>query len=108
MLPFSFARKPVDTASWTAEDALAIGVYCALSAEGDFAQGVRWAVNHGGDSDSTGAICGNILGAAFGERAIPREWLERLELRDVIEQLADDLVVGWRVGTNWNERYPPT
>jgi len=27
----------------------------------------------------------------LGEQAIPRRWVERLELRDVIEQVADDL-----------------
>ena len=48
------------------------------------------AVNHSGDSDSTGAIAGNLAGALYGEAAIPPEWLEALELRDVIEQVADD------------------
>jgi ADP-ribosylglycohydrolase len=39
---------------WVAEEALAIGVYAALTAQGDFVRGVRNAVNHSGDSDSTG------------------------------------------------------
>jgi ADP-ribosylglycohydrolase len=75
---------------WVAEEALAIGLYCALAA-GSFEQGVLLAVNHGGDSDSTGAITGNILGAHLGAHAIPSDWRERLELHDVIEALAADL-----------------
>ena len=52
------------------------------------------AVNHGGDSDSTGAITGNILGAAIGYEAIPQFFLDDLELRDVILHMADDLYRG--------------
>lgn len=76
---------------WIAEEALAIAVYCALRA-GDFAEAVLLAVNHGGDSDSTGAIAGNLLGAVQGVGAIPPRWLEPLELRAAITTVADDLL----------------
>jgi ADP-ribosylglycohydrolase len=72
---------------WVAEEALAIALYCALAAD-DFENGVRLAVNHGGDSDSTGAITGNLLGTLHGVRAIPDRWLAQLELRAEIEELA--------------------
>lgn len=75
---------------WVAEEALAIGLYCALVAR-DFEHGVLLAVNHGGDSDSTGSIAGNLLGLVQGEAGIPKRWLDRLELRDVIARVADDL-----------------
>lgn len=75
---------------WIAEEALAIAIYCALVAR-DFRHGVVIAVNHDGDSDSTGAITGNLLGAMLGEASIPRDWLVRLELREVIGEVADDL-----------------
>jgi ADP-ribosylglycohydrolase len=75
---------------WVAEEALAIAIYCALVGR-DFAEGVVLAVNHGGDSDSTGAMTGNILGTATGVDAIPERWLAELELRDEIDQLAHDL-----------------
>jgi len=77
-------------AGFVAEEALAIGLYAALQASG-FEQGVLVAVNHSGDSDSTGSIAGNLLGLALGEHAIPARWLAKLELRDVVEQVADDL-----------------
>lgn len=84
---------------WIAEEALAIAIYCALVAR-NFKHGVILAVNHDGDSDSTGAIVGNILGAIHGEKAIPTEWLEPLELRNVITELAEDLYgfVDWDIG----------
>ncbi len=75
---------------WTAEEALAIATHCALTAD-TFRSGVLHAVNHDGDSDSTGAICGNLLGAALGAGAIDGDLLEGLEGRDVITQVADDL-----------------
>jgi ADP-ribosylglycohydrolase len=76
--------------AWVGEEALAISVCCALTAA-DFGDGVLRAVNHSGDSDSTGAITGNLLGALWGEAAIPARWLEGLELRGEISRLADDL-----------------
>lgn len=78
-------------AGFTAEEALAIAVYAALVAR-DFEHGVRLAVNHSGDSDSTGAIAGQLLGATLGEAAVPAAWRERVELGDVVEALAADLV----------------
>lgn len=60
-------------AGWTGHEALAIALYCALVAK-DFPSGIRMAVNHSGDSDSTGAIAGNILGAAYGARYLPGAW----------------------------------
>jgi ADP-ribosylglycohydrolase len=48
-------------------------------------------VNHDGDSDSTGALAGNLLGTMHGADAIPSSWLEPLELRDAIVTIATDL-----------------
>ncbi|XKH61596.1 ADP-ribosylglycohydrolase family protein [Halomonas sediminis] len=99
---------------WVAEEALAIAVYCALVAE-DFRHGVMLAVNHDGDSDSTGAIAGNILGVMHGINAIPAAWLEPLELREVITEIAQDLLAvnEWHVDEfggkddDWvSEKYP--
>lgn len=75
---------------WTADEALAIGLWCALMAD-SFEQGVSWAVNHSGDSDSTGMIAGHLLGIQLGCAGIPERWLTSLELREVIEQVAEDI-----------------
>ena len=79
-------------AGWVAEEAVAIAVYAALSHPRDLRAALLLAVNHSGDSDSTGAICGHLLGAELGESALPADWLAQLEGRAVIERLADDLV----------------
>ena len=76
---------------WVGEEALAIAVYCALKHPDSFEDAIIAAVNHSGDSDSTGAIAGNIVGASLGLSVIPKKFLEALELRDVILELADDL-----------------
>jgi ADP-ribosylglycohydrolase len=93
---------------WVAEEALAISVCCALAAT-EFRDGVTLAVNHSGDSDSTGAITGNLLGAQLGVAAIPEGWLADLELRDEIVQLASDLdsIVSGAINAEavW-DRYP--
>ena len=49
------------------------------------------AVNHDGDSDSTGAITGNIVVTLYGVEALPGRWLEQVELREVIDQVATGL-----------------
>lgn len=76
---------------WVAEETLAIAVYCSLKYQNDFDKALRASVNHSGDSDSTGAVTGNILGASLGYQAIPQKYKDRLELSDVILEIADDL-----------------
>ena len=76
---------------WVAEETLGIAIYCALKYQNDFSAGIIAAVNHEGDSDSTGAVTGNILGALLGYSLIEDKWKEKLELHDVIIEMADDL-----------------
>jgi ADP-ribosylglycohydrolase len=79
---------------WTGEEALAIALNCALKHFDNFEKAMIAAVNHDGDSDSTGAICGNILGAAVGYEAIPQFYKDDLEMHDLILHIADDLYRG--------------
>ena len=76
---------------WIGDEALAIAIYCALKYSDDFDRAMIAAVNHNGDSDSTGAIAGNILGAYLGLAGIPKKYIDDLELVDVLLELADDL-----------------
>ena len=78
---------------WVAEETLAIAVYCAVKNFDNFEKAIIASVNHKGDSDSTGAVTGNILGAVVGYDAIPEFFKTDLELHDVILHVADDL---WR------------
>lgn len=44
-------------------------------------------------SDSTGAICGNLLSTWDGVFAIPADFLRELPTREVLARLADDLAL---------------
>ncbi|MCY0954379.1 ADP-ribosylglycohydrolase family protein [Streptomyces sp. H27-S2] len=110
--------KPADGTGTGTDDAattLAIAVYCALVAE-DVPHGLRLAVNHGGDSAATGALCGALLGAQHGETALPAAWLTELEGRATVLELADDFCLELTQGPSlhgpagsapgWLSRYP--
>lgn len=97
---------------WVAEETLAIAIYCSLRYQDDFSKGIIAAVNHSGDSDSTGAVTGNILGAWLGYSAIEQKWKEKLELGEIILELADDLCYGCPLTENrsvhdpvWKSKY---
>ena len=70
-----------------------MAIYCTVKYFNDFEKAMIASVNHQGDSDSTGTVTGNILGAVVGYEAIPQFFKEDLELHDVILHVADDL---WR------------
>lgn len=105
-------------AGWVAEEALAMATYAALSypAPDQMLDALALAVTHSGDSDSTGAICGNILGALHGETALPVELAFEVEGRPTILTLADDFLYEFTKSsslhgdygpfTRWNHRYP--
>lgn len=88
---------------WTAEEAWAISLYCSLRHIDSMKDAIIASVNHDGDSDSTGSITGNIMGAIYGYDEITRERLfcpegkrfeETIELHNIILALADDLYTG--------------
>jgi ADP-ribosylglycohydrolase len=105
---------------WVGEQALAIAVCAALIGGDDIELALRTAVHHSGDSDSTGAVCGNIMGALVGIGGLPMDWLAELELREVIEGVALDCIAEFGAGEfvpgdsehpqptdeDWNRRYP--
>lgn len=76
---------------WVAEETLAIAAYCAMKYSNDFEKAVVTAVNHNGDSDSTGAVLGNILGTYVGFSNIPDKYKSNLELMDVLYEISEDL-----------------
>lgn len=84
---------------WVAEEALAVALYAVLVTEAaavspvdHFLAAVRLAANHGGDSDSTASIAGNILGALHGEAALPQSWLTMAEAPALIRHLGAEFI----------------
>ncbi|MFC0582613.1 ADP-ribosylglycohydrolase family protein [Micrococcoides hystricis] len=75
-----------------AADALAMSVYLAVTAgprptQADFTKAVLRAVNNSGDTDTVGALTGQILGTAGGIEVIPAGWLAELEQPDVVNEM---------------------
>ena len=69
-----YVVKSLEAALWAFHDAQ------------DFREAVLRAVNVGDDADTTGAVCGQLAGAYWGESGIPAEWLEGLAGKDMIER----------------------
>lgn len=68
-----YVVKSLEAALWAFHDAQG------------FREAVLRAVNLGDDADTTGAVCGQLAGAYWGESGIPREWLDGLAERGMIE-----------------------
>lgn len=92
---------------WVAEEAWAVSVFCVLRHIDSMHDAIIAAVNHNGDSDSTGSITGNIMGAIYGYEAIKNERLfcpkgkefeQTIELSHIILALADDIFNGCCIG----------
>lgn len=77
---------------WAGHEAIAASIYCYLRFPTNFKEAVLLAVNSPGDSDSLGAITGSISGAFLGFEEIPKEWIEKIEKRDQLLELADRFV----------------
>ncbi len=91
---------------WHGDEAIAISIYCVLKSPEDFEKALIMSVNHNGDSDSTGAIVGNILGTYLGEDKIPAKWKNSVELSSELRQLALDLYKKPKDIENSMEKYP--
>lgn len=109
---------------WVAEETWAIALYCAIRHINSVEDAIISSVNHNGDSDSTGSVCGNILGAIYGYNHIKernifcpegKQLEDTLELSEIILALADDLSTGCIISEydpmdtpekqQWYERY---
>lgn len=73
---------------WIAEEALSIALYACLAGT-SFDETLQISVLHGGDSDSTGAIAGNMMGLINPE-ALHHRWAAVIEGADIISGLVRD------------------
>ncbi|MEV6209642.1 ADP-ribosylglycohydrolase family protein [Kitasatospora sp. NPDC051914] len=95
--PAGFERVEQVGLGWIAEECLAVAVYAAL-AGADAREAMVLAANHSGDSDSTAAVCGNLVGAMYGTAGLPAGWIAEVEGGDVVLQVADDLLAAFADG----------
>lgn len=109
---------------WVAEETWAIALYSAVRHIDSVEDAIIASVNHDGDSDSTGSVCGNIMGAIYGYEHIKERNIfcpegklleDTLELSEIILALANDLSTGCIISEcnpidtpekqQWYERY---
>ena len=109
---------------WVAEETWAIALYCSIKHVDSIRDAIISAVNHDGDSDSTGSVAGNIMGAIWGYDEIKRQRLfcpedrefeDTIELANIILAIADDISTGCIISEydfeetpeklQWFERY---
>ena len=67
---------------------LEAALWCLLNT-GNYADCVLKAVNLGRDTDTTGAVAGGLAGIAYGWEGIPKEWVEALQARPMLDSLCD-------------------
>ena len=96
---------------WVGDEAIAIAIFSVMRHIDNFEDCIVCAVNHDGDSDSTGAIAGNIIGAILGYSAIPNHYKEHLEIEPILVSAADDLCadvkeVNQRIGKRYIDHTP--
>ena len=74
---------------WIAEEALAIAIY-ALLVSRSFEECVEIAINHDGDSDSTGSMAAQLWASAYGLPEKYRDWDERLDICSAFRHALDE------------------
>lgn len=91
---------------WTADEAIGISVYCALKSPHSYEDAIKMSVNHSGDSDTIGAITGNIMGTLLGVKSIPANWMSKIQDKKLLKTIAEDLIDVPNEPQKHKSRYP--
>lgn len=83
---------PTRGGGWIAEEAVGMALYCVVRYPKNYVAAVTLAANISGDSDTVACITGGVMGARLGLGAIPVDWIDRLENRDYLFDLAGRLL----------------
>lgn len=94
-----------------ASQVLAFGLFCVLRNTGNFKECVLQAVAYPEAPHATGMLAGSLSGLILGETALPEEWVSSLKHRDIVIQVAEDLLIGIKGGIfiidrEWVAKYP--
>ncbi|MCL5430670.1 MAG: ADP-ribosylglycohydrolase family protein [Candidatus Marsarchaeota archaeon] len=92
-----FSPNPIGMAVQTLENAL-----WAFNSTDSFRDGMLKIVNLGGDSDTNGAVFGQIAGAFYGKESIPKKWIDALARKDMIIDTVERL----RIKAEEKEKIP--
>ncbi|CAF0797072.1 unnamed protein product [Adineta steineri] len=81
-------------------------LYCSMSwdhkisDEDSFEKGVLAAVNLGDDTDTTAAIYGQLAGAYYGYKELPKKWIKHVYAKQFILNVSEWIA---HEGKKWNE-----
>ncbi|MGM0446191.1 MAG: ADP-ribosylglycohydrolase family protein [Bacillota bacterium] len=65
---------------------LEASLWCFYKSD-DYASAVNFAINLGGDTDTTAAVTGQMAGAYYGSSSIPKDWINKLAKKELILSL---------------------
>jgi ADP-ribosylglycohydrolase len=71
-------------------DTLTSALWCLLTTN-SYEDCVLKAVNLGNDTDTTAAVCGGLAGLVYGFDNIPKNWVEKLKAKNLIDECCDEL-----------------
>lgn len=74
----TISRKPEKGVSGYIYETVPVALHAWLSHPRDYEQAVRAVIRCGGDTDTTAAIVGALVGAAVGKAGIPTEWRTKI------------------------------
>ena len=83
-------REEVNNSGWAVSTLQA--ALWAFHSTDSFEEALIAAVNLGGDADTIGAVCGQIVGAYYGYSAIPERWLAAVKDREKLDKLINDFI----------------
>ena len=83
-------RAKVPNSGWSVETLQA--ALWAFNTTSSFEEGLIAAVNLGGDSDSIGAVYGQIAGAYYGFDAIPERWVKSVKTWEKVNALIESFL----------------
>lgn len=84
-------RDEIKSGGYTV-NTLEASIWCLLNNDG-YKDTLLEAVNLGGDTDTTGCVCGGLAGLYYGLDSIPFEWLECLVRKSYLEMLMDNFLM---------------
>ena len=84
------SRDEVNNSGW-AVSTLQAALWAFETTE-SFEEGLVAAVNLGGDSDSIGAVFGQIAGTCYGFNAIPSRWVNAVKDKEKVNELIESLI----------------
>lgn len=83
------AHSDMKSSGWVV-DTLEVALW-GLFKYDSWMDGALVVVNLGGDSDTAGSVYGALAGAFYGFEALPAEWVEGMQKKDLIGGIAEGM-----------------